>query len=73
MTPEILAHACEPFFTTKTDGTGLGLAMARGFAEQCGGGLHIETEVGRGTAVTLWFPVFRESTAVAEGPSHSAT
>jgi len=74
MSPEVLAHACEPFFTTKRDGqgTGLGLAMARGFADQCGGGLHIETAVGRGTSVMLWFPVVAEL-AGAECPGHSAT
>ncbi len=54
-----LARACEPFFTTKPagEGTGLGLAMARGFAEQSGGGLHVESAPARGTTVTLWFPV----------------
>jgi CheY-like chemotaxis protein len=59
MRPEVLAHASEPFFTTKAkgEGTGLGLAMARGFAEQSGGGLHIESAVGQGTTVRLWFPV----------------
>jgi signal transduction histidine kinase/ActR/RegA family two-component response regulator len=63
MTAEVLAHASEPFFTTKTagQGTGLGLAMARGFAEQSGGGLFIESAPGHGTVVKLWFPV-------AEGP-----
>jgi nitrogen-specific signal transduction histidine kinase/CheY-like chemotaxis protein len=56
--PEVLEHVTEPFFTTKAkdQGTGLGLAMARGFAEQSGGGLHIESTVGRGTTVHLWFP-----------------
>jgi len=74
MPPEVLAHACEPFFTTKTEGqgTGLGLAMARGFAEQCGGGLHIETEVGRGTAVHLWFPVIEEALTARDGPRDPA-
>ena len=53
-----LARASEPFFTTKPvgQGTGLGLAMARGFAHQSGGGLAIESAPGRGTTVTLWFP-----------------
>jgi PAS domain S-box-containing protein len=71
MTPEVLAHACEPFFSTKTDGqgTGLGLPMARGFADQCGGGLHIDTEVGRGTTVKLWFPMLSAAEIGAERPS----
>jgi signal transduction histidine kinase/FixJ family two-component response regulator len=53
-----LARATEPFFTTKGpgQGTGLGLAMARGFAEQSGGTLQIESTPGKGTAVSLWLP-----------------
>ncbi|MEL7091192.1 MAG: ATP-binding protein [Pseudomonadota bacterium] len=58
MTPETLAHATEPYFTTKPAGTGsgLGLAMAQGFAVQSGGALEISSEVGQGTVVTLTFP-----------------
>ncbi|HTZ69807.1 MAG TPA: ATP-binding protein [Acetobacteraceae bacterium] len=58
MDPETLARSTEPFFTTKPKGrgTGLGLAMAKGFAEQSGGGLVIESAVGRGTRVRLWLP-----------------
>lgn len=53
-----LARATEPFFTTKSDskGTGLGLAMAKGFVEQSGGTLRIASERGLGTTVTLWLP-----------------
>jgi len=53
-----LARAREPFFTTKrsSSGTGLGLAMAQGFAEQSGGALAIESEPGAGTTVRLWLP-----------------
>ena len=53
-----LARADEPFFTTKGvgNGTGLGLPMARGFAEQSGGALSIESCLGKGTTVTLWLP-----------------
>ncbi len=59
MPEAVLARAVEPFFTTKEmgKGTGLGLAMARGFAEQSGGGMHIDSAPGMGTTVTLWFPV----------------
>jgi signal transduction histidine kinase/ActR/RegA family two-component response regulator len=53
-----LARAVEPFFTTKPvgKGTGLGLAMARGFAEQSGGALSITSAPGCGTTVLLWLP-----------------
>jgi PAS domain S-box-containing protein len=58
MTPEILEHALEPFFTTKDvgQGTGLGLSMIDGFTEQSGGFLHIESLVNRGTSVRIYLP-----------------
>jgi CheY-like chemotaxis protein len=70
MSAATLARACEPFFTTKPpgQGTGLGLAMARGFAHQSGGGLAIESAPGRGTTVTLWFPE-AVGVLVASGPA----
>ena len=53
-----LARAVEPFFTTKGigKGTGLGLAMAQGFAEQSGGRLDINSRKGIGTTVEIWLP-----------------
>jgi PAS domain S-box-containing protein len=53
-----LARATEPFFTTKplNKGTGLGLAMVRGFAEQLEGGIAISSRAGSGTTVALWLP-----------------
>jgi PAS domain S-box-containing protein len=51
-----LARVTEPFFTTKPagEGTGLGLSMAKGFAERSGGALAIASAPGQGTTVTLW-------------------
>ena len=51
-----LARVTEPFFTTKPlgAGTGLGLAMVKGFVEQSGGGLTIVSAPGVGTTVSLW-------------------
>ncbi len=53
-----LERVAEPFFTTKPDGrgTGLGLAMVKTFSERSGGGMTVESAVGRGTTVAIWLP-----------------
>ncbi len=58
MTPEVLARATEPFFTTRDQGkgTGLGLSMVYGFMKQSNGALRIESVAGKGTTVHLLFP-----------------
>ena len=65
-----IQHAIEPFFTTKSvgKGTGLGLAMAFGFAKQSGGHLKIYSEIGKGTSVKLYLPRARsDETTVSLG------
>jgi PAS domain S-box-containing protein len=59
MPPEVLAHALEPFFTTKdsSKGSGLGLSLVYGFAKQSGGHLSIRSAPGRGTSVELYLPI----------------
>ena len=59
MSEQTLALAAEAFFTTKPEGqgTGLGLAMARDFAAQSGGGFKIASQLGSGTTITLWLPI----------------
>jgi signal transduction histidine kinase len=58
MSEEIRAKAFEPFFTTKEvgKGSGLGLSMVYGVARQIGGTVRLESELGRGTSVTIYLP-----------------
>jgi PAS domain S-box-containing protein len=58
MSETTLGKAMEPFFTTKGvgKGTGLGLSMVHGLTAQSGGVMHIASEIGKGTTVSLWLP-----------------
>jgi len=57
-----LAHAVEPFYSTKEvgRGTGLGLSMVHGLAAQLGGGFSLSSEIGEGTRADLYLPVAEE-------------
>jgi len=58
MTPEVLARAFEPFFTTRSGkGIGLGLPTARGIVERYQGTVTLESAEGQGTTVTVSLPV----------------
>ena len=45
-----------PYFTTKADGTGLGLAVVQNIIEQHGGTIHVASVEGKGATFTLWLP-----------------
>ena len=54
MPAEVYERIFEPLFSTKGFGVGLGLPVVKQIMEQHGGGIEVETEVGRGTTVRLW-------------------
>ena len=68
--PDIVDRVMDPFFTTKDEGkgTGLGLSMVYGFAKQSGGAIAIESELGVGTTVRLYFRAVDESEQAAAAP-----
>ncbi|QAU34520.1 PAS domain S-box protein [Janthinobacterium sp. 17J80-10] len=72
MPSEIVAKACDPFFTTKAEGegTGLGLPMVYGFVKQSGGHFQIHSAVGYGTTIMMYFPRSLESES--DVPGHDA-
>jgi CheY-like chemotaxis protein len=58
ISPEHLEKVMEPFFTTKElgKGSGLGLSMVYGFAQQSDGAFRIDSVLGTGTTAELWLP-----------------
>jgi PAS domain S-box-containing protein len=65
MPPDVLARACEPFFTTKRGGRGLGLGLAQvdGVARELGGALRLRSTPRFGTTVELFLPRTKEEPA----------
>ena len=72
MTDEVLSKVFEPFFTTKPvgKGTGLGLSQVHGITTQLGGGVRIDTQVGKGTTITVYLP--RAERAAMQHPQTGA-
>jgi PAS domain S-box-containing protein len=70
--PDVLSKVFDPFFTTKPvgKGTGLGLSQVHGFAHQAGGTVKIESELGKGTTVTILLP---REVIRPQADSHEAT
>jgi CheY-like chemotaxis protein len=71
--PSLLSKIFDPFFTTKEvgKGTGLGLSQVYGFAHQAGGTVQAESDVGRGTTITIYLPVCADGESVEDRPADS--
>jgi signal transduction histidine kinase len=57
MSPEVLAKIFEPYFTTKVGGTGLGMVFVRQIIDEHRGTIDLQSEVGKGTTVTIRLPI----------------
>ena len=67
MSREVLENIFNPFFTTRPDGTGLGLSVTNRIIEGHDGRIEVESEVGRGTTFRLVLPLVTESAQAVEG------
>ncbi|MGK2858302.1 MAG: PAS domain S-box protein [Thermoanaerobaculia bacterium] len=64
MTDEVKAHIFEAFFTTKADGTGLGLATCWTIVRQVNAHVQVASELGKGTTFDVYFPAIADVVAV---------
>lgn len=66
--PATVTRLFEPFVTTRTDGTGMGLAIARGIVEAHGGAIWCDVDSGAGAVFHLTLPVTGPTAVTAEPP-----
>ncbi|SFX30329.1 diguanylate cyclase (GGDEF) domain-containing protein [Thermoactinomyces sp. DSM 45891] len=64
--PEFISRIYEPFFTTKDEGTGMGLAICHRIIQDHGGSMRVESRMGKGTTFHLSLPLKQEPVQVEE-------
>jgi two-component system, sporulation sensor kinase E len=72
ISPENLSRVFEPYFTTKTSGTGLGLLIVRRIVREHGGELSIESSAGKGLALTIRLPYVHRRVRMLEAGEPAA-
>jgi PAS domain S-box-containing protein len=75
MEKSVMDHLFEPFFTTKDigKGTGMGLSMVYGIVKQNKGGIHVESQTGKGSTFRIFLPRFSENSVVYETRTDKAS
>lgn len=73
MPDDVREHLFEPFFTTKSFGTGLGLSTVYGIVKQHNGHTTVDSQLGKGTAFSLFFPPCEEAPVTKAPPPAQAS
>ncbi len=68
--PELIERVFLPFFTTKRDGNGLGLGLAKAIIHQHGGELRVESEPGKGSRFTVRLPTYPPNSGPGQIPAN---
>ena len=71
ISPEVMGSLFEPFHSTKESGNGLGLLIVRRIIREHGGEIEIDSQTGKGTTVTLFFPRQRKNIRLLEDHTSS--
>jgi CheY-like chemotaxis protein len=71
MPEHVRARVFEPFFSSKANGRGLGLAVVTGAVKSHGGVIDLESELGKGASFRMWLPLRPELKVEEERPTHA--